>query len=136
MELQINNNYRVRTDELNVMLEKRRVAQKGKSEGTEVWETVGYYPEFEWALREMLRRGILQSDLYGVKAIVDAIEVFAEDVKKALSESNIKRLDKQMRKLAMENELLRKKLDKLDKEGAENDGNYDQGQGPQPAANR
>lgn len=136
MELQINNNYRIRTDDLSVMLEKRRVAQKGKSEGTEVWEIVGYYPEFDWALREMLRRGMLQSDLYGVKAIVDAIGSATEDIKKALSESNIKRLDKQMRKLAMENELLRKKLDKLDKEGAENDGNYDQGQGPQPAANR
>lgn len=112
MELQINLEYRVRTDEYNIFLEKRRISQKGKTAGQEAWDIVGYYPDIEWALREMLKCEILRSDLQGVQAVVNAVERATEDIKKALSESNIKRLDKQIRDLAMENELLRKKLNK------------------------
>jgi hypothetical protein len=112
LELQINNNYRIRTDELNVMLEKRRVAKKGATEGIEIWEIAGYYPEMEWAYKDMLRRKIHTSDLVGVQAIVAAIDEAKTEITESVSEPNIKRLDKQMRKLAMENELLRKKLNK------------------------
>lgn len=112
MELQINLEYRVRTDEYNIFLEKRRIAQKGKTAGQEAWDIVGYYPEIEWALRAMIKCEILRNDLHGVQAIVNAVERAVGEIKTALSESNIKRLDKQMRDLAMENELLRKKLNK------------------------
>jgi hypothetical protein len=114
LELQINNDYRIRTDELNVMLEKRRVGKKGATEGIETWDIVGYYPEMRWAYNAMLKRSIHVSDLEGVQAIVTAIERVEMDIKESLSESNIRRLDKQMRKLAMENELLKKKLNKVE----------------------
>jgi hypothetical protein len=95
LELQINLEYRIKTDPLNIILEKRRIAKKGASEGKEVWEAVGNYP--------------------GVQAIITAIERSTQTIKESLSESNIKILEKQLRKVTMENELLKKQLNKEDK---------------------
>jgi hypothetical protein len=112
LELQINLEYRVRTDEFNIFLEKRRIVKEGKSAGQEAWDNIGAYPDFNWAYRGMVKHGILRSDLQGVQAIIDAIDRVHKDIKESLSEANIKTLDKQMRSLAMENELLKKKLNK------------------------
>jgi hypothetical protein len=112
LELQINKDYRVRTDELNIFLEKKRIAEKGKSAGQEVWEPIGSYPEFDWAYRAAIKHGISTNDLKELLTIVTLLEKMYQDIKESLSEANLKRLDKQMRSLAMENELLKKKLNK------------------------
>ena len=116
MQLQINSEYRIRTDENCIMLEKSRIAKDGKNQGNEIWEVVGYYPDIEWAYKGMIRHGILKSDLQGVDEVLLAVKTLAVEIRESLSESNIKQLvqkwDKLLRDMALENELLKKQLNR------------------------
>jgi hypothetical protein len=112
LELQINQDYRIRTDEYNIILEKSRIPETGNMKGQIVWDTMGYYPDFDWAFRAMIKCNIFKSDLRDIESIIATIDSATHDIKECLSEANLKRLDKQMRSLALENELLKKKLNK------------------------
>lgn len=52
--IQINNDWKLETDQYNVILQQRKIAEKGKNIGGERWETVGYYGDYKAALCAMV----------------------------------------------------------------------------------
>lgn len=70
MILNLNENYRLRSIPLNIVLEKKHIRKSGK----ESWKTEGYYPDLEQALTGMLNRRIEESDAGSVKEVVNEIK--------------------------------------------------------------
>lgn len=68
--MQINDDYRIESDPLNIIL-LRRVVMK-KEDGTpkgEHWEPTGYYSNFEQALQDMVRKEIFGTGLNNFKKV-------------------------------------------------------------------
>ena len=55
MNIRIDNDYKLTSDERNVILAKVSIGQLGKSKGKEVEVNVGYYGSVEHALSDYLR---------------------------------------------------------------------------------
>ena len=81
MKLQINEDYRISSDAQNFILEKKRIAEKGKKAGEEVWSAVGYFGKIEWAFRDCVRRGLMEQDLEGFKNIIEYLDRIDQGIK-------------------------------------------------------
>ena len=85
MKLIINDKYEIGSDSMNVILyEKRVVTRDSKNKGKEYKYPIGYYPSLEWALKDLLKREVLVSELDGVKEIIDCLERLGNDITKVL----------------------------------------------------
>lgn len=75
MKIQINEDYKIETDALNIILMKKRVIQKENSInfGQEHYTIIGYYSNLKSALMEMVKLGIMDSDLVGVNQVIDKL---------------------------------------------------------------
>lgn len=82
MKLQINEDYRITTDEKNVMLEQRKVYQEGKNKGQEYYNTIGYYGTLEGAFNGMLNHRIRTSDASSYKELIKLVAEVREDIKR------------------------------------------------------
>jgi hypothetical protein len=72
--MQINENWRIESDPLNVILQ-RRVEGKTKAGLPRItWETVGYYATPQRALEDMVRKEILGTGLGNFKKICKKID--------------------------------------------------------------
>jgi len=70
MILKINDDYRLNTDAMCIMIEKKRVIKentKHHKAGEEVYNTIGFYGEFEHAYRAMVKHGLLEMLIYLAK---------------------------------------------------------------------
>jgi len=112
MILKINEDYRITTDSICIILEKKRVIQKNTKNhkaGDEVYDTIGYYGEFEHAYRAMVKHGLLTSDLEGLRAILNWIERTSREIKESLSKASIDCLRRENERLVAEVERLKKR---------------------------
>ena len=86
MIIQLNDQYRLNSDPLNVVLEEKTIAEKGKNAGQEVWKTLGYYPSLQSAVKGCLNRDIMARDLRGVTEVIDHMEELEGKIIETLKE--------------------------------------------------
>jgi hypothetical protein len=84
MNIQINDDYRIKSDAYNVIVETKSVVKEGDNVGKEYWTAVGFYPNLESAYRGMVKDGLQTKDLVGVEAILDYLRQIHADIKTAL----------------------------------------------------
>ena len=114
MILKINEDYRISTDAMNIMLEKKRIIKEGTTSktlkaGDEVFDIIGFYGEFEYVYRAMVKHGILASDLEGIRAILNWIERTGREIKESLSTASMDDMRREIDRLTAEVERLNKK---------------------------
>jgi len=112
MILKINEDYRISTDSTCIMLEKKRIIEKDTKHhkaGDEVFDTIGFYGEFEHAYNALVKRGLLASDLEGLRAILNWIERTGKEIKESLSKASLDDLRAEIDLLQAEVNSLKKK---------------------------
>lgn len=81
MELQINNNYRIIADSMNVILQERKVyGEKSKDVGKEYWDNIGYYGSLESCLKGFKHHGIRTSECKGYYQIFETLDKIDADI--------------------------------------------------------
>ena len=70
--VQINRNYKIESDSLNVILSKREVSKK--SPGGERWRTFGYYSNCGSALKALVDMEIKGTGLKDLRTVVSKIQ--------------------------------------------------------------
>lgn len=78
---------RISSDGLCYSLEASRVAEKGASKGTTVWEALGHYPTLEQAAISALRRQLVPAGVQydGVRDLILAVRNAEQAVIAAIS---------------------------------------------------
>jgi len=80
MMLKLNGTYRISTDNKNVVLEEQKEVKEGDRKGEKYFSTVGYYSNFEQAIQGCIKHGLLNSEVEGLRRILDYIYMFKADV--------------------------------------------------------
>ena len=80
MEIQLDTNYRIVSDANNIMLEGKRIGKSGKSEGKEIWETLGYYSNVNNCLKGYLNERIKTSNAKSVNELIELIQQVESDL--------------------------------------------------------
>lgn len=81
----LNDDYRiVQFDTLNIALQRKVVARKGKNIGAENWDVIGYYGTHEAALRGFVNAGlrVCNQDIYKLLERVDELHNIISGIKK------------------------------------------------------
>lgn len=81
--MQINDNWRITSDPLNVILQRRVVGKTKDGEPRETWEAEGYYGTVEQALSGLAKREILATELTDLKTVCKKIAELEATIKKA-----------------------------------------------------
>jgi hypothetical protein len=84
MNIRIDNDYKLTSDERNVILTKISIGQSGKSKGKEVESNVGYYGNIEHALNDYLRIKINTSQATSINELKAEIREVKQIIKKML----------------------------------------------------
>lgn len=81
MKIILNNEYRLTSDERNIILEKSRITGKdSKTPGDLVWSTVGFFPNLRLAVDAILNKHIQTSEVEGIKNIIAEIKAVGEAI--------------------------------------------------------
>jgi flagellar basal body-associated protein FliL len=80
MIIQLNDQYRLTSIPLNVVLEERKVILKGDKAGKEYYSTVGYYPNIEEALTAIFRKQIETSEVEGIQLLIQEIKTAVKTI--------------------------------------------------------
>lgn len=72
--MQINENWRLISEELNVTLQRRKVNQKGQNAGQEYWTNVAYCHTPQDALKYLVKREIMGTGMEDLKTICDKMD--------------------------------------------------------------
>lgn len=86
MIIQLNAQYRLSSDPLNVVSEEKTIAEKGMNAGQEVWKKQGYYPNLQSAVKGCLNRDIMARNLRGVTEVIDRLDELEEKIIETLKE--------------------------------------------------
>lgn len=81
MNIQLDENYKIISDPLNYILQEKRIAEKGKNEGKEIWVNAGYHGTLQSALKGYIRKNIQNSDIDTVEGLIDRMNKLEETVK-------------------------------------------------------
>lgn len=73
--MQIGKNFKIESDEMNVVILERHVVGKGKSAGQETWKSIAYCGTLEYALEHLIN---LQVNRTGMKTVEDVAEKMKE----------------------------------------------------------
>jgi hypothetical protein len=84
MNIRIDKDYKLTSDERNVILTKISIGQSGKSKGKEVESNVGYYGTIEHALNDYLRIKINTSQATSINELKAEIREVKQIIKKML----------------------------------------------------
>lgn len=76
--IKINDNWQIDTDQYNVILQRRRVSEKGKNPGTERWENIGYFGSFKHALCELVEQDIKAAE--SLREVVDRVDKLKDEI--------------------------------------------------------
>ena len=76
--VQINRNYKIESDILNVILSKREVSKK--LPGKERWRTVGYYSTCESALKSLVDMEIKGTGLKDFREVVSKVQELRQSI--------------------------------------------------------
>lgn len=84
MQLKINDDWAIKTDEHNYVIQSRSVAKTGKHVGEESWSNASYHGSMESALRELVRLDIRKADLVDLRSIVGRVDELDRSIARAL----------------------------------------------------
>ncbi len=76
--VQINRNYKIESDSLNVILSKKEVSKN--SPGKEHWRTVGYYSTCESALKGLVEMEIKGTGLKDFEKVVSKVQELRQSI--------------------------------------------------------
>ena len=88
MNIRIDDDYKLTSDERNIMLTKVQIGQSGKSEGKEVETNVGYYGSIEHALNDYLRVKINTSAATSINELKAEIKEVKKTIEKMMEDTN------------------------------------------------
>ncbi|MGE5631341.1 MAG: DUF5405 family protein [Caulobacteraceae bacterium] len=74
MIIYLNEQYRLTSEPLNIMLEEKKIVKEGKNAGQTRWNTIGYYSNLEQAVSNVFKRQIQTSEIEGIQNIIDEIK--------------------------------------------------------------
>ena len=81
MNIPINDDYRIRSDPFNIILEKSRIVSKeGKNKGETAWDIIGFYTSVENALQALVTRDIMMSDCNSLEGLRALVGTLREDI--------------------------------------------------------
>ena len=72
--LEINKNFAIGSDELNITLYKRGITEQGKTPGKKYWRVLGYYSTCESALKALVDMEIKGTGLKDFETVVNKID--------------------------------------------------------------
>lgn len=88
MNIRIDNDYKLTSDDRNVILTKVQIVQSGKTKGEEVYSNVGYYSNVERALNDYLRVKINTSQATSINELKAEIRKVNKTIKKMMEDTN------------------------------------------------
>lgn len=86
MNIRIDKDYKLTSDERNVILTKISIGQSGKSKGKEVESNVGYYGNIEHALNDYLRIKINTSQATSINELKAEIREVKQTIKNMMED--------------------------------------------------
>ena len=72
--MQINENWRLVSEELNVTLQRRKVYEKGKNQGQEYWTNVAYCHTPQDALKYLVNREVMGDGMEDLQTVCDKLD--------------------------------------------------------------
>lgn len=69
MIINLTNQWRISTDSLNYILEKKRIGEKGKNAGQEIYTPVAYCSNIQNCINNVLEREIKSAEVESLKAL-------------------------------------------------------------------
>jgi len=79
--MELSKNWRAISDDLQVTLEQRHVASKGKNAGKEIWTAYGYYSTAKAALQAWVELEIRRTGLEDIIAVMKRIDELERIIK-------------------------------------------------------
>lgn len=78
--IKLNNDYGISVDDMNIVLHKARIAEKGKNAGTVQYTAIGYYSSIESLLRGLVNKQVLVSvkDQESLEAVAKSVDVYID----------------------------------------------------------
>ena len=86
----VGNNWRVRSDNLNIILEQQQI---NKANGEKYWQVHGYYSSVASTLLELVEQGVRDTQLKDLKTVCDKIEQLRQDILHSMTKD--KRVEEQ-----------------------------------------
>lgn len=80
--MKINENYKIKSDENNVIICEKYIPKEGNNVGKEQWRPMSFYPNLEFAYRHLLELEINKTELKDIETVLKAIS----DVKSFIRE--------------------------------------------------
>lgn len=76
MNIQLTDDYRLKADTYNYILQKKNIVQDEESEnyGKEVWHTIGYYSSLDRVVDKLVDLKVRQSKLTELSTVVKLVE--------------------------------------------------------------
>jgi hypothetical protein len=74
VSMQINNDWKIESDELNIILSERSIISTGKNEGEEQWKVKGYYSNIKNAHDAMIDKEIKGTGLTDLETVIRKID--------------------------------------------------------------
>lgn len=81
MEIQVNDTYRLTSNEKNVFLEEKKIAEEGKNKGKEYYADIGAYPNIEVALERLITKVDNKSLVNSLEELKELRKELHKDIK-------------------------------------------------------
>ena len=82
--MKINNNYKIESDELNVIVKKKYIPKEGKNAGKPQWRPISFHANVEQALNSIVDKEINGTGLEDFKTVVDKVKELREFIKEVV----------------------------------------------------
>ena len=80
MTIILNAHYKITTDPLNFVLYELKTVKKKGGDEVQEWTVSGYYADEKQCVHACLKKGIMESELNGLKEITGYLEVMAHEI--------------------------------------------------------
>lgn len=82
--MKINNNYKIESDELNVIVKEKFIPQKGKKAGIPQWRPVSFHATVEQALNSIVDKEINGTGIEDFKTVVNKVKELRAFIKEVV----------------------------------------------------
>lgn len=82
--MKINNNYKIESDELNVIVKEKYTPKEGKNAGKSQWRPISFHANVEQALNSIVDKEINGTGLEDFKTVVDKVKELRELIKEVV----------------------------------------------------
>ena len=87
--INIDKDYRIRSDPYQWILEKSRIPEKGKDKGNVVWDNVSYHPSIKQSCEAYLEKSLRLSDAESLQDLIGIADKCQEKIEGLFKEVNI-----------------------------------------------